>query len=166
MSHHVSAGPSNPTGAVEVVRVSNSASATAPVDNGTSTPVSTVSTSATPAAAPAPAGSGTPGANLPVDGIQQASNTIQNARADLTRTAGAERRLDGFDAVGGGGGGGGNNNVGQQNANNATGAVAQGTADLNTSDQNGGLSAMRADGQQILDPNSVQETESRVTEGA
>jgi hypothetical protein len=160
MSHHVSAGPTNPTGAVEVVRVSSSASTTAPVDNGTSAPVSTVSTGAPPAAG----SSGTPGANLPVDGIQQASNTIQGARADLTRTTGAERRLDGFDGVGGGGGGGGAaNNAGQQNANNATGAAAQGTANLNTSDQQNGTGADRVNGQQILDPASANETQSTVT---
>lgn len=51
--------------------------------------------------------SGTPGANLPVDALEQASNMILAGKADLTQTAGAENRLDGFDGVGGGGGGGG-----------------------------------------------------------
>lgn len=136
MSHHVSVSASNPTGAVEVVRVSNSSTTTAPVDTGsaagasapvaqtTSAPVSSVV-----GGQPSAGGqSGLPGANLPVDGIQQASNTIQNAQADLSRTAGAERRLDGFDLVGGGGGGGGG--AGQENANNAEGAVAQNTDGL------------------------------------
>ena len=130
MSHHVSASASNPTGAVEVVRVSSSATTTAPVDGGgATTPVSTV-VSGQPAA-PAAGQSGTPGANLPVADIEQASNTIQGAQADLSVTAGAERRLDGFDGVGGDGGGGGD--AGQENANNAEGAVAQGTADLDVS---------------------------------
>ena len=138
MSHHVSATASNPTGAVEVVRVPSSSATAAPVDPGSaagsagavapaaaptsvSTPVSSVVSGATPTAGQ----SGTPGANLPVDTIEQASNTIQNAQADLSRTAGAERRLDGFDLVGGGGGGGGGEaGAGQENANNAEGAVA------------------------------------------
>lgn len=149
MSHHVSATASNPTGAVEVVRVSSSSTTTAPVDPGSaagsagsiapaaastsvSTPVSTVVDGQ--AATPAAGQSGTPGANLPVDTIEQASNTIQNAQADLSRTAGAERRLDGFDLVGGGGGGGGGGEAGQENANNAEGAVAQGTADQDVSE--------------------------------
>lgn len=144
MSHHVSAAASNPTGAVEVVRVSSSATTTAPVDGGSavgatgaptpaaaSAPVSTVVGGQ--AAAPAAGQSGTPGANLPTDSIEQASNTIQNAQADLSRTAGAERRLDGFDLVGGDGGGGGGD-AGQENANNAEGAVAQGTADQDVSE--------------------------------
>jgi hypothetical protein len=145
MSHHVSATASNPTGAVEVVRVPSSSTTTAPVDPGsaagsagavapaaapTSTPVSSVVSGATPTAGQ----SGTPGANLPVDTIEQASNTIQNAQADLSVTAGAERRLDGFDLVGGGGGGGGEAGAGQENANNAEGAVAQGTADQDVSE--------------------------------
>lgn len=149
MSHHVSATASNPTGAVEVVRVPSSSTTTAPVDPGSaagsagavapaaaptsvSTPVSSVVSGATPTAGQ----SGTPGANLPVDTIEQASNTIQNAQADLSRTAGAERRLDGFDLVGGGGGGGGEAEAGagQENANNAEGAVAQGTADQDVSE--------------------------------
>lgn len=108
MSHHVSAGPANPTGAVEVVRTSSSAATTAPVDTGSVTTSSQpISTSVGGSAAPAAGQSGTPGANLPVPDIEQASNTIQGARADLSRTTGAERRLDGFDLVGGGGGGGG-----------------------------------------------------------
>jgi hypothetical protein len=165
MSHHVSASPSNPTGAVEVVRVSNSAATTAPVDTGSS--AAAASGTATPSAQPVfteVAGqSGTPGANLPVADIEQASNTIQNARADLARTAGAERRLDGFDGVGGGGGGGGDNaGAGQENADNATGAVAQGTDDLNVSDQQGGLGAQTAMGEQAV--TSVPQTEARSAE--
>jgi hypothetical protein len=149
MSHHVSASPTNPTGAVEVVRVSSSATTTAPVDGGgatgavaapAATPVSTVA---------APGQSGTPGATLPVADLEQASNTIQGAQADLSVTAGAERRLDGFDGVGGGGGGGGEN-AGTENADNATGAVAQGTADQNVSDQDGGLGAQRVTGEQAV----------------
>src|SRR5262245_45775616 len=154
MSHHVSASPTNPTGAVEVVRVASSTETAAPVDTG-STATGAPVTSSGPAAAQS---SGTPGANLPVDGIQQASTTIQGARADLSRTTGAERRLDGFDGVGGGGGGGGAN-AGQENADNANGAVATGNPD-NVSDQNGGLSAQRASGEMILDPSKAgQETE-------
>lgn len=144
MSHHVSAAASNPTGAVEVVRVPSSSTTTAPVDGGgaasSAAPVTPGSASAPvssvvggQAAAPVAGQSGTPGANLPTDSIEQASNTIQNAQADLSRTAGAERRLDGFDLVGGGGGGGGGE-AGQENANNAEGAVAQGTADQNVSE--------------------------------
>jgi hypothetical protein len=108
MSHHVSASPSNPTGAVEVVRTSSSAATTAPVDTGSvATSSQPISTAVGGSAAPAAGLSGTPGANLPVPDIEQASSSIQGARADLSRTAGAERRLDGFDLVGGGGGGGG-----------------------------------------------------------
>jgi hypothetical protein len=134
MSHHVKAGASNPTGAVEVVRVSSSATTTAPVDGGSATAATTapVSTVVDGRTAPAAGQSGTPGANLPVADIEQASNTIQGAQADLSATAGAERRLDGFDLVGGDGGGGGD--AGQENANNAEGAVAQGTADLDVSE--------------------------------
>jgi hypothetical protein len=51
--------------------------------------------------------SGTAGATLPVDALQQASSMIVQGKADLNQTAGAEHRLDGFDGVGGGGGGGG-----------------------------------------------------------
>jgi hypothetical protein len=123
VSHHVSAGSSNPTGAVEVVRVQNSAATRAPVDSGGA---------AKPAVTDVAGNSGRPGANLPVAEIEQASNTIQNGRADLTRTAGAERRLDGFDGVGGGGGGGGAGGA-NANANNATGAPAQGTAQKDVS---------------------------------
>jgi hypothetical protein len=176
MSHHVSASASNPTGAVEVVRVSSSATTTAPVDGGgaaatsatgtgTTTPVSTVVSgqSATPAAGQ----SGTPGANLPVTDIEQASNTIQGAQADLSVTAGAERRLDRFDLVGGDGGGGGGDNAGQENANNAEGAVAQGTADLNVSETGvggdrmalGEDAALTTTGEQLpdMDARSVQD---------
>jgi hypothetical protein len=161
MSHHVSASPSNPTGAVEVLRVSNSAATTAPVDGGSATgagsPVSTVVTAQAGA-------SGTPGATLPVEDIEQASNTIQGAQADLALTAGAERRLDGFDGVGGGGGGGGENaDAGNANADNATGAVAQGTADLNVSDQQGGLGAERVTGEQTLTTTAEQQTDPRST---
>lgn len=162
MSHHVSASASNPTGAVEVVRVNSSATTTAPVDGGSSaatgatapTPTGTgadVSTAATPTAQPVStpvAGqSGLPGANLPVPNIEQASNTIQSAKADLSRTAGAERRLDGFDLVGGGDGGGGGGgeaeasvaDEGQQDA------VAAATEDLNVSGEDNGLGAARLD---------------------
>ena len=159
MSHHVSVSASNPTGAVEVVRVSSSAATTAPVDGG-----ATTSAPATPAATPvstvAPGQSGTPGAALPVADLEQASNTIQNAQADLSRTAGAERRLDGFDGVGGGGGGG-NDNAGQENADNATGAAAQGTANANVSDQQGGLGAQRVTGEQAITTTADQQTDPR-----
>lgn len=122
MSHHVSATATNPTGAVEVVHIQSSAEASAPIDgSGPAAPV-------TPAVTGVAGQSGMRGANLPVDNLEQASNTIQAGRADLARTAGAERRLDGFDGVGGGGGGGGANNGANANANNPTGAVAAGTA--------------------------------------
>src|SRR5205807_6630370 len=55
--------------------------------------------------------SGTPGATLPVDALQQASSMIVQGKADLNQTAGAETRLNGFDGVGGGGGGGGGANA-------------------------------------------------------
>ena len=170
MSHHVKAGASNPTGAVEVVRVSSSATTTAPVDGGsataapTTTPVSTVVSGQS---APAAGTSGTPGANLPVTDIEQASNTIQGAQADLSATTGAERRLDGFDLVGGDGGGGGD--AGQENANNAEGAVAQGTADLDVSESGvggermavGEEAALTTTGEQLpqMDTRSVQDAE-------
>jgi hypothetical protein len=145
MSHHVQASASNPTGAVEVVRVSNPATTAAPVDTGsataaTATPGAASAASTTPVSSvvsgQAPTtgqSSGLPGANLPVEDIQQASNTMQNAQADLSVTAGAERRLDRFDLVGGGGGGegGGGEGAGQENANNAEGAVAQDNPDVN-----------------------------------
>lgn len=145
MSHHVSASSSNPTGAVEVVRTSSSAATTAPVDTGSvatsSQPISTVVGGSPTSTAGA---SGTPGANLPVPDIEQASNTIQGARADLSRTAGAERRLDGFDLVGGGGGGG-NAAAGQGEATvadeGATDAVAAATDGLNVGE--GGLGDAR-----------------------
>jgi hypothetical protein len=140
MSHHQTASPTNPTGAVEVVRVSSSAATTAPVDTGGAT-----GTPATPASTVVNGQSGTPGATLPVEDLQQASNTIQGAQADLSVTAGAERRLDGFDGVGGGGGGGGD---GQANANNAEGAVAQGTADMDVSES--GVGGARDMGEQTI----------------
>jgi len=135
MSHHVSVSASNPTGAVEVVRSASSARTSAPVDTGSvatsSQPISTVvGGSGAPAA---PGASGTPGANLPVPDIEQASSTIQNARADLSRTAGAERRLDGFDLVGGGGGGGGGGAQAGVADEGATDAVAAGTDGLDVS---------------------------------
>jgi len=137
MSHHVSAGPSNPTGAVEVVRTTSSAATTAPVDTGSvatsSQPISTVVGGS--GAAPAAGASGTPGASLPVPDIEQASSTIQNARADLSLTAGAERRLDGFDLVGGGGGGGGGGEAQAGVADEgAQDAVAAGTENLDVSE--------------------------------
>ena len=150
MSHHVSASASNPTGAVEVVRVSNSATTTAPVDGGSGAGAGAPAL-AQPMFTEVAGQSGTPGATLPVEDIEQASNTSQRAKADLSQTAGAERRLDGFDGVGGGGGGGGDNaDAGNANADNPTGAVAQGTADLNVSDQDGGLGAQRVMGEQAL----------------
>lgn len=182
MSHHVSASPSNPTGAVEVVRAPSSAATTAPVDGGgaagtgagvsapaSTTPVSTEVTGT--ATAPVAGQSGTPGANLPVDGLQQASTTIEGAKADLARTAGAERRLDGFDGVGGGDGGGGENaDAGQENANNAEGAVAQATADMNVSDQDGGVGGLREMGEQELtttaDQNANQSVETAAGQSA
>jgi hypothetical protein len=148
MSHHVSASSGNPTGAVEVVHVHSSAATVSPVDGGTG-----AGGPAKPAFTDVAGQSGTPGANLPVDGIEQASNTIQRGKADLARTAGAERRLDGFDGVGGGGGGGAANGAnaaaGNANANNATGAVAQGTANENVS-ANGGLAAEQTAGAKQL----------------
>lgn len=178
MSHHVSASPSNPTGAVEVVRAPSSAATTAPLDGGSaagsgvSAPVSTEVTGTAGAPTTPVAGqSGTPGANLPVDGLQQASTTIEGAKADLARTAGAERRLDGFDGVGGGGGGGGENaEAGQENANNAEGAVAQATADMNVSDQDGGVGGLREMGEQELtttaDQNANQSAETAAGQSA
>ena len=146
MSHHISASSTNPAGAVEVVHVhSSAAAATSPVDGGGS------GGSAKPAFTEVAGTSGTPGANLPVENIEQASNTIQRGKADLAQTAGAERRLDGFDGVGGGGGGGAKDaGGGNVNANNATGAVAQGTANQNVSDQQNGLAAQRANGAQTV----------------
>ncbi len=141
MSHHVSVSASNPTGAVEVVRSASSARTSAPVDTGSvatsSQPISTmIGGSGAPAA---PGASGTPGANLPVPDIEQASSTIQNARADLSRTAGAERRLDGFDLVGGGGGGGGGGGAEAGVADEgATDAVAAGTDGLDVSESGAG----------------------------
>jgi hypothetical protein len=43
--------------------------------------------------------SGTAGANLPVDALEQASSMIVSGKADLNQTAGAEHRLDGFDGA-------------------------------------------------------------------
>ena len=140
MSHHVSAGSSNPTGAVEVVRVQSSGATRAPLDGGGA---------AKPAVTQVAGNSGRAGANLPVEEIEQASNTIQNGRADLARTAGAERRLDGFDGVGGGGGGGGANNA---NANNADATVAAGTANKDVSQT--GAGGIRQLGPAELDPTS------------
>jgi hypothetical protein len=166
MSHHLSASPTNPTGAVEVVRVDSAAATTAPPDTGSGAapvtgtaigPAGTGSAGA-PVLTDVAGPSGTPGANLPVDSIQQASTTIEGGKADLALTAGAERRLDGFDGVGGGGGEGGDKagkdggNGGLVNENNEIGAVAQGTADLNVSDQQGGLAAQLVTGEQVLDP--------------
>jgi hypothetical protein len=171
MSHHVKAGASNPTGAVEVVRVSSSATTTAPVDGGSATTTAPVSTVVGGQTAPAAGQSGTPGANLPVADIEQASNTIQGAQADLSATAGAERRLDGFDLVGGDGGGGGD--AGQENANNAEGAVAQGTADLDVSESGvggdrmavGQEAALTTTGEQLpqMDVRSVQDAAGTTT---
>jgi hypothetical protein len=158
MSHHVSAGATNPTGAVEVVRVSNPATTTAPVDGGGAAATGAVgagvpATSATPTAVSTSVTgqSGAAGANLPVPEIEQASNTIQNAKADLSATTGAERRLDGFDLVGGGGGGGGGGGAeqaGVDDANTAEDDVAAGTADLNVSES--GVGGDRVTGEQAL----------------
>ena len=148
MSHHVSASATNPSGAVEVVRVASSATTQAPVDAGGATGGAGAAGGnapiATGGAAPTAGSSGTPGANLPVDEIQQASNTIQSAKADLSRTTGAERRLDGLDGVGGGGGGAA---AGDAAAGDAT--VAEGTDQLDSEKLAENTSAAGADGQQI-----------------
>lgn len=149
MSHHVSASATNPSGAVEVVRVASSATTQAPVDAGSATGAAGAGGGNAPIAtggAPAAGSSGTPGANLPVDEIQQASNTIQSARADLSRTTGAERRLDGFDGVGGGGGGGGAAG-GEAAAGDTT--VAAGTDQLDSEKLAGNTQQVGADGQQL-----------------
>jgi hypothetical protein len=122
----VTATATNPSGAVEVVHVHSAAATSAPVDGAQA------AAHVTPASTQVEGASGTRGANLPVDNLQQASNTIQRGKADLRQTAGAEHRLDLFDGVGGGGGGGGAD-AGQANAGNATGAVAQGTANEDVS---------------------------------
>ncbi len=153
MSHHVSASPSNPTGAVEVVRTSSSAATTAPVDTGSAaTSSQPISTAVGGSAAPAAGLSGTPGANLPVPDIEQASSTIQGARADLSRTAGAERRLDGFDLVGGGGGGGGGGEAQAGVADEgAQDAVATATEDKDVSGSGAGGARMEMGEQAVLD---------------
>jgi hypothetical protein len=152
MSHHVSAGASNPTGAVEVVRVASSATSQAPVDPGSAASSAGGNAPiATGGGAPVAQSSGTPGAQLPVDEINQASNTVQSAKADLSRTTGAERRLDGFDGVGGGGGGGGAAGAGgDAAAGDAT--VAAGTDQLDseklaeqTQQQGGGGAQLTSD---------------------
>ena len=127
MSHHVTATATNPSGAVEVVHVQSSSATSAPLDLGSTGSGGLVKTGTTQVQGV----SGTAGANLPVDNIEQASNTIQRGKHDLAATNGAEGRLEGLNGVGGGGGGGGAG-AGQANANNATGAVAQGTAGLDT----------------------------------
>jgi len=153
MSHHVSASATNPSGAVEVVRVASSATTQAPVDAGGATGGAGAAGGnapiATGGAAPTAGSSGTPGANLPVDEIQQASNTIQSAKADLSRTTGAERRLDGLDGVGGGGGGAaaGDAAAGDAAAGDAT--VAEGTDQLDSEKLAENTSAAGANGQQI-----------------
>jgi hypothetical protein len=126
MSHHVTATATNPSGAVEVVHVPNTATASAPLDLGSTGSGGLVKASATQVEGE----SKMRGANLPVADIESASNTIQRGKADLGQTAGAEERLNLLDRVGGGGGGGGAA-AGQQNADNATGAVAQNNPDVN-----------------------------------
>jgi hypothetical protein len=122
MSHHVTATATNPSGAVEVVHVANTATSAAPLDLGSTGSGGLVKTSATQVEGE----SKMRGANLPVENIEAASNTIQRGKADLASTAGAEERLNVLDLVGGGGGGGGAAaGAGQANAGNATGAVAQ-----------------------------------------
>jgi hypothetical protein len=112
VSHHLSTVAIQPAAERQVVV------AQAPPDN----PARTVSSiPATPAANPsvpvseavpaatagAGAGStGMAGANVPVESVASASSRIQNAKADLSTTSGADRRLDGLDGIGGGGGGG------------------------------------------------------------
>jgi hypothetical protein len=79
--------------------------------------------------------SGTPGATLPVDAIEQASSMIAQGKADLGQTAGAENRLNGFDGVGGGGGG----------ANGANAQAAAGTATKGVDSNNlGGSTSLGA----------------------
>jgi len=128
MSHHVTATATNPSGAVEVVHVQSSSATSAPLDLGSTGSGGLVKTGTTQVQGV----SGTAGANLPVDNIEQASNTIQRGKHDLAATNGAESRLEGLNGVGGGGGGGGAAGAGQANADNATGAVAQGTENLDT----------------------------------
>ena len=130
MSHHVTATAQNPSGAVEVVHVANTATSAAPLDLGSTGSGGLVKTSTTPVEGQ----SKTRGANLPTENIEAASNTIQRGKADLAATAGAETRLNQLDGVGGGGGGGAG--AGQQNANNATGAVAQNNPDVEAAAQN------------------------------
>jgi hypothetical protein len=80
-----------------------------------------------------------------VPDIEQASSSIQGARADLSRTAGAERRLDGFDLVGGGGGGGGGGEGGGEAGvadEGATDAVAAATEDKDVSASGAGGARM------------------------
>jgi hypothetical protein len=129
MSHHVTATAQNPSGAVEVVHVANTATSAAPLDLGSTGSGGLVKTAATQVEGE----SKMRGANLPVANIEAASNTIQRGKADLASTAGAEERLNVLDLVGGGGGGGGGGGAaaGQQNAGNATGAVAQDNPDVN-----------------------------------
>jgi hypothetical protein len=167
MSHHVSASPSNPTGAVEVVRTSSSAATTAPVDTGSVTTSSQpISTAVGGSAAPAAGLSGTPGANLPVPDIEQASSTIQGARADLSRTAGAERRLDRFDLVGGGGGGGGGEAQAGVADEGATDAVAAATEDKDVSASGAGGARMEMGEQAELNTTADQGSNQAAVEAA
>ncbi|TDQ04923.1 hypothetical protein [Labedaea rhizosphaerae] len=141
MSHHVTATAQNPSGAVEVVHVANTATSAAPLDLGSTGSGGLVKTSATQVEGE----SKMRGANLPTDNIEAASNTIQRGKADLAATAGAETRLNVLDLVGGGGGGGGGGAAaGQQNANNATGAVAQNNPDVDQASQNSQQGAANA----------------------
>lgn len=150
MSHHVSAGASNPTGAVEVVRTASSTTSQAPVDPGSATGSAASGNApiATGGGAPAAQSSGAPGAQLPVDEINQASNTIQSAKADLARTTGAERRLDGFDGVGGGGGGGGAGGEAGGGGQGDT-TVAAGTDQLNSEELAGNTQQQGEGGAQL-----------------
>jgi hypothetical protein len=99
--------------------------------------------------------SGTSGANVPVDAIEQASAMVAQGKADLGQTVGAEHRLDGFDGVGGGGGNNANNannadNAAQPAAATATQNVSQSGMGGNTSVQNAALTT----GPGGLDPRS------------
>ena len=125
MSHHVTATAQNPSGAVEVVHVANTATSAAPLDLGSTGSGGLVKASTTQVEGV----SKVRGANLPTENIESASNTIQRGKADLSATAGAETRLNALDGVGGGGGGGGA--AGANGANGANGTVAANNPDVN-----------------------------------
>jgi hypothetical protein len=168
MSHHVTATATNPSGAVEVVHLQSTATAAAPVDLGSTGSGGLVKASATQVEGE----SKMRGANLPVEDIEQASNTIQRGKADLAATNGAETRLNVLDLVGGGGGGGGGaagGDAGQANADNAQGAVAQNGASADDLKTQTSLNAAtvndlpQTDAAQAVGTNGLPETDIRST---